>query len=68
VDPVEIPNERLEQCTKFVTTSMRLCRDAPVIAKRCPVVEPKDGLRVADVDREQHVVSNVTVMPPPTFN
>ena len=55
VDRVEIRHERLEQCAELVTTSMRLCRDAPVVAKRFPVVEPEDGLRVADVDREQHV-------------
>ena len=67
VDLVEIRHERLEKCAEFVTTSMRLRRDTPVIAKRFPVVEPEDGLRVADVDREQHVVSNVTVMPPRTL-
>src|ERR1700746_4186872 len=46
----EIAQER----TELVACAMRLGRDAPALAECVPVVQTEDGLRVPDVDREQH--------------
>src|SRR5204863_10187853 len=42
--------------------SMRLRRYAPVVAQLLALVQPEHGLRVADVDGEQHRSGNVTGM------
>ena len=43
-----------EQRAELVAGAVRLGRDAPVLAQLVAVEEPEDGLRVPDVDREQH--------------
>src|SRR5437588_2632381 len=49
----EAPVERAE----LVAGAVRLGRDSPVLRQAIGVVEPEDGLRVPDVDREQHAAS-----------
>jgi hypothetical protein len=45
---------RGEQRADLVAGAMRLRGDPPVLRERVAVEEAEDGLRVADVDREQH--------------
>ena len=43
-----------QQEPQLVAGPLRLGRHAPVLAQLAAVEEPDDGLRVPDVDREQH--------------
>jgi hypothetical protein len=53
VDRAEV-DEVCEQRPELVPRALSLGGDPPALAELRPVVEPEDGLRVADVDREQH--------------
>ena len=56
VDPIEVEHAR-EQHPELVARPAALGREAPVLLELRVAVEPEDGLRVADVDREEHVIS-----------
>ena len=43
-----------KQCAELVPRPLRLGRDPPALAEHVAVVETEDGLRVPDIDREQH--------------
>ena len=54
VERVEV-EEVAEQRAELVARALRLGGDAPALAELGPVVQPEHRLRVADVDREQHL-------------
>ena len=53
VDAVEVEHPA-EQHTELVPRARALRGEAPVVVEAVAVVEPEDGLGVADVDGEQH--------------
>ena len=63
-DPVDLSRSRKlrEQRAELVAGALRLGRDAPVLRQLGAVVEPEDGLRVADVDCEEHGLAVLEVV------
>ena len=55
-DPIECleVEQPAEEDTQFVSGPLRLGRDPPVVGEPLAVEEAEGGLRVPDVDREQH--------------
>src|SRR4029079_17727323 len=58
VQSVEV-EEVVEQRAELVARALRLRREAPARAELRAVEEPEDRLRVADVDREQHLAETL---------
>ena len=58
VDGVRV-EQAAEEHAELVTRSRALGREAPVVAQALAVVQPEHGLRVADVDGEEHAVERI---------